>query len=58
MFSQLREPEAGSSLGMQHSWPNNPVELTAHSAGFLEVRRIVVCGPQLTEGVGRRWNEL
>ncbi len=33
-------------------WPSpgltNPVELTAHTAGFPEVRGVIDCGPQLT----------
>lgn len=31
--------------------PNNPVELTAHSIGFLGVPGIVACGPPLTGSV-------
>ena len=31
--------------------PNNPVERTAHSAGFFPVRTAVPCGPPLTGGV-------
>jgi hypothetical protein len=34
--------------------PNNPVELTAHSVGFLEGRGVVACGPQLTGSVRLR----
>jgi hypothetical protein len=34
-----------------YPWPNNPVERTAHSTGFLPVRGSVVCGPPLTAGV-------
>src|SRR6266436_7168191 len=44
----------GSSLAMPRPWPNIPVELTAHSAGFLVVPGLGSCGPQLTGGVRRR----
>ena len=30
---------------------NNPLELTAHSAGFVERRGVIACGPQLTGSV-------
>ena len=33
--------------------PNHALELTAHSARFMEVRGFVACGPQLTAGVRR-----
>jgi hypothetical protein len=32
---------------------NQPLERTAHSAGFLEIRGVVACGPPLTGGVRR-----
>ena len=32
--------------------PNNPVELTAHSVGFLGCSWRFSCGPQLTGSVG------
>ena len=31
--------------------PNNPVKLTAHSAGFVVVPVLGACGPQLTRSV-------
>jgi hypothetical protein len=45
----------GSSLAMPHPWPNNPVELTAHSAGFLVIPGLGSCGPQLTGGVSHKF---
>jgi hypothetical protein len=39
------DAEEGASMSI------NPVELTAHSAGFLEERGVVACGPQLTGSV-------
>jgi hypothetical protein len=33
------------------AWPNNPVELTAHSAGFLAVHHVFSSRPPLTGGV-------
>jgi hypothetical protein len=35
----------------QYAWPNNPLELTAHSAGFLGIPGVLACGPSLTGGV-------
>ncbi len=35
------------------SWPNIPVELTAHSTYFLANRQVLSCGPPLTGGVRR-----
>ena len=33
------------------TWPNIPVERTAHSVGFFPMRGSVGCGPPLTGGV-------
>jgi hypothetical protein len=36
--------------------PNNPGELTAHSAGFCGTLEIFPCRPQLTGSVLRTWD--
>jgi hypothetical protein len=50
-FASFGLKEVGSGLARPQSRPNNPIELTAHSAGFLEVHGVVACGPQLTGSV-------
>jgi hypothetical protein len=38
----------------QAAYLNNPLELTAHSAGFLVISSVFCCGPQLSGSVRLR----
>ena len=53
----------GAGLAISHSWPNNSVELTAHSVGFVGCSQRFSCGPQLTGSVAmtshvKSWSQL
>jgi hypothetical protein len=50
-----RGPTVRSSMGRPQ--PNQALELTAPSAGFVALRGVVAWGPQLTAGVRLPWKD-